>query len=139
LKSILQSNESRLFSAIHQDYGKGEFDTFLTELYIIYDEIDTAVRQLPEWASRKPTNSNMLTSPGQSFIMPEPLGVSLVIGPWNYPYQLALAPIVAAMAAGCTVILKPAEWTPLSASLLPEIMAEAGLPAGVLIGRARQS
>ena len=129
LKSVLQSNESRLFSAIHQDYGKGEFDTFLTELYIIYDEIDTAVRQLPEWASRKPTDSNMLTSPGQSFIMPEPLGVSLVIGPWNYPYQLALAPIVAAMAAGCTVVLKPSELTVHSSGLLAELLGKAFDPA----------
>lgn len=129
LKSTLQSNESRLYSAIHQDYGKGEFDTFLTELYIIYDEIDTAVRELPKWASRKPTGSNMLTSPGQSFIMPEPLGVSLVIGPWNYPYQLALAPIVAAMAAGCTVVLKPSELTVNSSGLLAELLGKAFNPA----------
>ena len=100
LKTVLESNEDRLQEAIYKDYGKRIFDTFLTELFVVYDELKTAIRDLQEWAQIKHVNTNRLNAPAKSYIIPEPLGVSLIIGPWNYPYQLSLGPVVAAIAAG---------------------------------------
>jgi aldehyde dehydrogenase (NAD+) len=124
LKAVLESNETLLQEAIYKDYGKGIFDTFLTELFVIYDELKTALRDLQEWAQTKHVDTNKLNAPAKSYIIPEPLGVSLIIGPWNYPYQLSLGPVVAAIAAGCTVVLKPSELTVNSSALVAKLIAD---------------
>jgi len=124
LKDLLLSNQNLLDEAIKKDYGKSRFETLLTELFVVFDDIDTAIANLQNWASHKPVETNMLNNPSSCYIVPEPLGVSLIIGPWNYPYQLSLAPIVAAIAAGCTVILKPSELTENSSSLLARLLNE---------------
>ena len=129
LRSLLAENERELEAAIRADYGKGRFETFLTELFVIYDEIDVALEHVEEWARYQPVSTNLLNAPARSYIIPEPLGVSLVIGPWNYPYQLALAPAVAAIAAGCTVVLKPSELTVHSSALLSRLIRERFDPA----------
>ena len=110
-RDLLRANEGPLQQAVYKDYGKQPFDTFFGEFFLIYDEIDTAIRNLEGWASRKPVPTSPFNKPATGYIIPEPLGVSLIIGPWNYPIQLALVPVVAAIAAGCTVILKPSELT----------------------------
>lgn len=122
LRVLLKENEADLEEAIRLDYGKGRFETFLTELYVIYDEIEVALNQVGEWSRHQSVKTNLLNAPARSYIVPEPLGVSLVIGPWNYPYQLALSPVVAAFAAGCTVVLKPSELTVNSSSLLARLI-----------------
>jgi aldehyde dehydrogenase (NAD+) len=124
LKTVLESNEDRLQEAIYKDYGKRSFDTFLTELFVVYDELKTAIRDLQEWAQIKQVNTNRLNAPAKSYIIPEPLGVSLIIGPWNYPYQLSLGPVVAAIAAGCTVVLKPSELTVNSSALVAKLITD---------------
>jgi aldehyde dehydrogenase (NAD+) len=129
LRSLLAENERELEAAIRADYGKGQFETFLTELYLIYDEIEVAMGKVEEWAGHQPVSTNLLNAPARSYIIPEPLGVSLVIGPWNYPYQLALAPVVAAIVAGCTVVLKPSELTVQSSALLSRLIRERFDPA----------
>jgi len=124
LWDVLQANEDALQLAITKDYGKGVFETFLTEFYIIYDEIKTSIAGLEDWAAKKIVDTNMLNAPAKSYIVPEPLGVSLIIGPWNYPYQLSLAPVVAAMAAGCTVVLKPSELTKNCSAIMARLISE---------------
>lgn len=121
-QDLIKANETLLYEAIYKDYGKLTFETFLTELYIVFDELKTAILEVGGWASIKPVATNLLNSPGKSYIIPEPLGVSLIIGPWNYPYQLSLGPVVAAMAAGCTIILKPSELTAHSSDLLARLI-----------------
>jgi aldehyde dehydrogenase (NAD+) len=124
LKVMIESNESALQDAIYQDFGKGNFETFLTEFYFIHDELNTAIKELQEWARVKPIGTDVLNAPAKSFIIPEPLGVSLVIAPWNYPYQLSLSPVVAGIAAGCTIVLKPSELTPNSSRLLANLITK---------------
>jgi aldehyde dehydrogenase (NAD+) len=124
LEVLIKSNEELLNEALRKDYGKGKFETFLTEFYVVYNEIKVAVKNLEEWSSIKPIETNLLNAPAKCYIMPEPLGVSLVIGPWNYPYQLTLGPVVAALAAGCTVILKPSELTINSSRLVSKLINE---------------
>jgi aldehyde dehydrogenase (NAD+) len=109
LRSILKANEPAIFEAINTDYQKSEFDSFLTEFLVLYDDLDVAIRKVSRWAKTKRAPTNLLNWPSSSYIIPEPLGVTLVIGAWNYPIQLSLTPVVAAMAAGNTIILKPSE------------------------------
>ncbi|WP_341905828.1 aldehyde dehydrogenase [Fluviicola taffensis] len=109
LKTLLLSNQNRLNEAIYADFGKSPFETFTNEFGLVYLDIDEACSKLKKWAKWKRVRTNWVNFPAKSYIIPEPLGVSLVIGAWNYPYQLALAPVVAAIAAGNTVILKPSE------------------------------
>jgi len=111
LKALLKANTDQLTEAVFQDFGKGSFETILTELVLVHQEIDEAVRNLAQWAAAKTVPTDAFNQPGESFIMPEPLGVSLVIGAWNYPLNLTLVPAVSAIAAGCTVVLKPSRQT----------------------------
>ena len=122
LKDILTLHNKELDEAVNKDFGKTRFETLLTELYVVFEDINTAIEKLESWAAAIPVETNMLNAPGECFIVPEPLGVSLIIGPWNYPYQLTLAPLVAAMAAGCTAIIKPSELTPHSSGLMARIL-----------------
>ena len=108
-KSLLKENETSFYKAIYTDFKKSEFDTYAAEMSFVYEEINTAIKKLPKWAKRKRNKTNMANLPARSFTIAEPLGVCLVIGAWNYPYQLSLVPLITAIAAGNTVILKPSE------------------------------
>jgi aldehyde dehydrogenase (NAD+) len=109
LKSVLKSYEQELTDAVFKDFGKGKFNTFLTEFSGTYSGLDKAIRKLRRWARIKRVGTNMVNFPASSYIMPEPLGVCLIIGAWNYPINLNLVPAIAAIAAGNTVVIKPSE------------------------------
>lgn len=109
LENILRQNEELLHAAIYSDFKKSSFENYTTEISLLYQDIKEAVKNVRKWASKKRVGTNMANLPAKSYIIPEPLGTSLIIGAWNYPYQLALAPAIAAIAAGNTVILKPSE------------------------------
>lgn len=122
LKSILQRNEKRLYEAIYADFRKGEFETYATELGILYSDISESIMKMRRWSRPKRVLTNLPNMPARSYIMPEPFGVCLVIGAWNYPYQLSFAPVVAALAAGNTVILKPSELSAHTSALMAELI-----------------
>ena len=124
LKKALQSNEALLYDAIYSDFKKSPFETYFSELALVYYDIDEACKNLNKWSRKQRVGTNLLNFPATSYIVPEPLGVSLVIGAWNYPYQLSLAPMVAAMAAGCTVVLKPSELPTRTSSSMAKIISE---------------
>ncbi|TPN81701.1 aldehyde dehydrogenase [Aquimarina algicola] len=124
LKSILQANETQLYQAIDQDFKKSEFETYVTELSIIYHEIDLAVSNVKKWARKKRVRTSLPNLPGKNYIIPEPYGSVLIIGAWNYPYQLSLCPAIAAIAAGCTVILKPSEVPARTSAIMAKLINE---------------
>ena len=109
LKKVVKSNEKLLYDAIYQDFGKSEFETFGTEISFIYKDIDCYLKNLKSFAKPKNVLTNIVNQMGSSKIVFEPLGNSLVIGAWNYPYQLTLTPVIAAIAAGNTCMIKPSE------------------------------
>lgn len=109
LKKIIRSNEKLLYEAIYKDFKKSEFETFGTEISFIYKDIDYYVSHLKSLARPKKTFTNIVNQLGSSKIIYEPLGSCLVIGAWNYPYQLTLTPVIAAIAAGNTCMIKPSE------------------------------
>src|SRR5258705_1408695 len=122
LKRMIESNEGVLQEAIYQDVGKGTFETFLTEFYFVHEELKTVIKDLQEWARPKPIDTDVLNAPAKSYVIPAPLRVSLVIAPWNYPFQLSLGPVIAAIAAGCTIVLKPSELTPNCSQVLDSLI-----------------
>lgn len=124
LKSVLKKNEDRLYEAIHEDFSKSSFETYVAELALLYHDINEAIKKLKRWSRPRRVKTNLANQPGRSVIYPEPLGNALVIGAWNYPYQLSLAPVVAAIAAGNTVVLKPSELPVHSAAVMHQLVCE---------------
>lgn len=122
LKNALKQNEDQLFKAIYEDFGKSEFETYLTELSFIYDEINTFIKNIKKWSKRKRVSTGFTNFPARSYIIPEPLGVTLIIGAWNYPYQLSLLPALTSLAAGNTVILKPSELPSRTSKIMANII-----------------
>lgn len=108
-KEMLISYEHKIYKALFADFNKTEHEAYLTEWAILIKDIELAQRSLKKWTKRKRVGTNLLNWPGQSFSIAEPYGQSLIIGTWNYPIQLTLAPAIAALAAGNTIILKPSE------------------------------
>ncbi|MCK5535501.1 MAG: aldehyde dehydrogenase [Bacteroidales bacterium] len=123
-RDVLKSNETLLDKAIYDDFKKSSFENYATELSIIYHEINLAIKKLKKWSKRKRVGTNMANLPGKSYIIPEPLGVTLTIGAWNYPYHLSLAPVIPALAAGNTAIIKPSELALNSSHAMAKIINE---------------
>ena len=109
LREVVLHNENLLYEAIDKDFGKSRFETYAVELSFILKDIDYYLKNLKSLTKPKRVSTNLANQLGSSKIYAEPLGNTLVIGAWNYPYQLSLSPLVAAMAAGNTCILKPSE------------------------------
>ncbi|OBQ54617.1 aldehyde dehydrogenase [Tamlana sp. s12] len=109
IESLLRSNEALLYEAIYEDFGKSEFETYVTELALVYHELANFIKNIGKWSKKQSVSTGFVNWPGKSYVIPEPLGNVLVIGAWNYPYQLSLLPAITALAAGNTVVLKPSE------------------------------
>jgi len=122
LKLILKENEDKLYTAIYTDFKKSQFETYLTELSLIYNEINDAISNLKKWSKKKRVSTNLANFPAKSYIIPEPLGIILVISAWNYPYQLSLIPAISAIAAGNTVVIKPSEIPNNTSKILAELI-----------------
>ncbi|MCW8408191.1 aldehyde dehydrogenase [Legionella sp. PATHC035] len=129
LKTVLKQNEQLLSEALYADIKKSQFETYLTELALIYHELDKAIKFVNKWAKPKATRTELVNQPGKSFILPEPYGTTLIIGAWNYPYQLTLIPLIAAIAAGNTSIIKPSELPQNTSAALAKIINQNFDPA----------
>ena len=123
-KGLLLEHEEEMHEAINKDFGKSKFENQLVEFYPLIDEIEHAITHLKKWAKHKKVKTNLLNFPAKSYLVPEPLGVSLVIGAWNLPYNLSLTPLVGSMAAGNTTILKPSELPANTSAIMAKIINE---------------
>lgn len=124
LESVLKANQSLMDEAIYKDFKKDSFENYATELALIFHEIKNYIKNIRTWSRRFRVKTDLANIPSKSYIIPEPLGVTLVIGAWNYPYQLSLLPMVAAIAAGNTVIVKPSELSLNSSHAMAKIINE---------------
>lgn len=124
LRGWLRANEQRVLDALQQDLGKAPFEGYATELGIVYDEITMMLKHLNKWSRPKRVASPLVHFHSTSKVYPSPLGVVLVLSPWNYPLQLALVPMVDAIAAGNCVALKPSRTSKATSALLIEMVAE---------------
>ncbi|TYP72506.1 aldehyde dehydrogenase [Paenibacillus methanolicus] len=129
LKAAVKTYEQEILDALYADLNKAADEAFMTEIGLLYTEINEAIKRLRKWAKPKKVRTPLLFFGAKSYIMPEPYGTVLVIAPWNYPFQLAIAPIIGAIAAGNTVIVKPSELTPRVSAVLAKLFKSAFDPA----------
>lgn len=115
---MVEECESEIFAALRADLGKPEMEAYGAEVSYITNEVAHAKKHLRGWMKPEKVSSPIVVQPGQSYIVREPLGVALIISPWNYPFQLLMAPLVAAIAAGNCAVLKPSEVSPATSALL---------------------
>ncbi len=123
LREEIVLREDQILSALEADLGKPAFEAWGSEIGMVLEEISYIRRRLSRWAKPKRVPTPVAHFPSRSSVHPEPIGVALILAPWNYPFQLALAPLVGAIAAGCTAILKPSEHAPATGALLRELIA----------------
>jgi aldehyde dehydrogenase (NAD+) len=124
LKDALYRHEEAIYEALGKDLKKNKEEAWVTEIGFTIAEINYAIKHLKKWMQPQRVKTNLLNFPSKSFILSEPLGVVLIIGPWNYPLQLLLAPLVGAIAAGNCAVLKPSEYAPATATLLQTLIEE---------------
>jgi len=121
LRRFLEEREEDIYLALNRDFRKSRPETFFTEIHYLTVEIDLALRKLKSWMKPVRVSTPLRYLPGRSSYRYVPYGVVLVMGAWNYPLQLALAPVISAIAAGNCVLVKPSEHSPATAVLIREI------------------
>lgn len=124
LKSAIKNNEQNIFRALKKDLNKSEFETYSTEIGIVYDEINLAIKKINKWLRPKRVKTPITNFLSSSYIYKEPYGVVLIISPWNYPFQLLMAPLVGAIEAGNCAILKPSEIATETEKVIAKIIKE---------------
>ena len=128
LRDAIRRREQAIFDALMADLHKGAFETYTSEIGMIYEEIRYTRKHLRGWMKPRRVSTPLVHAPGKSRILYRPRGVSAIIAPWNYPFQLALAPLVAAISAGNTAIVKPSEFAPATAELIDELIGATFAP-----------
>jgi len=124
LKAAVLKHEQELYNALHSDLKKTAEESWVTEVGFLVAEINHTLKHLHSWMKPKRVATNLMNLPGKSFVYKEPLGVVLIIGPWNYPVQLLLTPLVGAIAAGNCAVLKPSELAPATSAVMKKIIEE---------------
>jgi len=124
LRQAIFDHVTELQKSIYDDFRKNSAEVDLTETHLVISEINDAIKHLPRWMKPHKVRTPMVLFGTSSEIRYEPKGMVLILSPWNYPFQLAVSPVVAAIAAGNCVILKPSNKTPHTAAFLKKLMAE---------------
>ncbi len=132
-EEVLREREEEVLAAVAQDLGKPTLEAFLSEYYFVLQELRLVQKSLRRWLRPRRAGSPIYFWPCRNEVRREPYGQVLIISPWNYPIQLALAPVIGAIAAGNTVLLKPSEETPTCAALLAEILSAVFPPDWVAV------
>ncbi len=122
LKKEIEAQENTIIEALKADFQKPAFETMLSEVIVVYKELDLFIKNLKKWSKPQKVSSSFLNFPSSDYIYHRPYGTILVIAPWNYPFQLAINPVIAAFATGNTVVLKPSELTPATSKVLVNIL-----------------
>jgi len=122
--AALERHEARLLAALQADLRKSPFQGYATEVGLLQAEIRHARKHLARWAAPVRGRTPWIVAPAGGWVQPEPLGVALIIGPWNYPLQLLLAPLASAIAAGNCAVLKPSELAPRAADAVAALVRE---------------
>lgn len=131
LLHAINRREDDIIRALHEDFGKPAFESVLTETAIVQADLRATIKKLRRWAKPQYVFPRLVNFPTIDCIIREPYGKVLVIAPWNYPFQLAFCPLIAAVAAGNQVTLKPSELTPATSKIIGEIVSEAFLSSHV--------
>ncbi|GAB5476155.1 MAG: aldehyde dehydrogenase [Maribacter sp.] len=121
LRVELRKREADIHQALYRDFKKSEFESVISETSVVNKELATHIKKLTTWSRPERVGSSMLNFPSSDYIYKEPYGSVLIIAPWNYPFQLAMVPLIGAVASGNTVVLKPSELTTNTSKIIKEI------------------
>jgi aldehyde dehydrogenase (NAD+) len=124
LEKAVIKNEAVIISALKKDLGKSPYESFMTEVGLVIDEIRLAKKHLKSWFGPRRVKTPLKLLPSLSRIYPEPYGVCLIMSPWNYPVQLTLSPLIGAMSAGNCAVIKPSEHSPATSQVLEDIFKD---------------
>lgn len=124
-RAAISAHEAKLFDALGQDVGKCRTEAYASEIGPVYAELKHALRHLGAWMKPREVSVPLSVWPASGYRYPEPRGTVLILSPWNYPFHLAAAPLVGAIAAGCTAVVKPSEVSAATSSVFAEIVASA--------------
>ncbi|WP_437272580.1 aldehyde dehydrogenase [Staphylococcus succinus] len=128
LTKSIKNHENDLLNAFQKDLGKNKVESYATEIGFTLKSLKTARKELKNWSKQKQVNTPIFMFPTKSYIMKEPYGTVLIIGPFNYPFQLLIEPLIGAIAAGNTVILKPSEFTPHVSAVIQQLIEDVFAP-----------
>lgn len=124
LKKGINEYKDSIYKALYLDLGKSEFESYVTEVGFVLYSIDNAIKNLKYWIKKKKVSTPMFLLPSKSYIMHEPYGTVLIIGPYNYPFQLIFEPLIGAISAGNCVIIKPSELSPNISKVINKLICE---------------
>jgi aldehyde dehydrogenase (NAD+) len=133
LRSAVVAHDAHIVNALHKDLRKSEFESFGSEIGQVLKDIDFAIRHLARWAKPRRVSTPLMFFPSSSKIHRDPLGNVLIIAPWNYPFLLAVSPLISAIAGGNTAILKPSEEGPATAAVIEQIISSIYPPSYVTV------
>ena len=122
LKKELLAREDNIYEALYNDLKKPIFESYTSEFLMVQKEIEIFIKYLKDWSAPRRVSGSLINFPSQDFLLSEPYGTVLMISPWNYPFQLAMVPLIGAIAAGNTVILKPSESAPYTSKVLINVL-----------------
>lgn len=124
LQQAIRRHEQALFDAMYADFRKPAFESFATEVGFVELELKLTLKKLKDWVKPKKVKETIINFPASSYIHSSPYGIALIIGPWNYPFNLLMAPLIGAMAAGNCALLKPSEIAPHTAAAIAKLAKE---------------
>ncbi|WP_224491193.1 aldehyde dehydrogenase [Robertkochia flava] len=133
LRQEILKREEEICAAVYRDFRKSEFEALLSETQFTLAELNTTIKKLKRWAGKTGVMPSLANFPSSDHIYKEPYGNVLVIAPWNYPFNLAMAPLIGAVAAGNTVCIKPSELTPNTSAVIREIVETVFEPGHVQV------
>lgn len=142
LRREMTLHEAEIYAALQSDLGKSEFEGFMCEVGLVCSELSYVEKHLHKWIQPRKVHTPLAQFAAKSFVTADPLGVCLIMSPWNYPYMLSLEPLIGAVAAGNCVILKPSAYAPRTSRVLADIVGAAFVPQHVAViegGRAENA
>lgn len=131
LQAAIRKNEGVLCAALKQDLNKAPMEAYMTEIGIVLEELRFTIKHLPKWAKTKKAPTPFAQFHARSFVVPEPYGLALILSPWNYPFQLSIAPLIGAIAAGNCAILKPSAYAPATSRAMADLIKDCFDPSYV--------
>ena len=124
LSAVIDKNETAILDALKADLNKSHVEGYMTEIGGLQDEIHFILKHLAGWVKKHSVKTTMALFPAKCFVVPEPYGVALIMSPWNYPFLLAIDPLVGALAAGNCAIIKPSECSPQTSAIITKIIGD---------------
>lgn len=122
LEKAIDRKEDKICEALYKDFKKPKFESFATEILFVKKELKTAIKNLHKWSKPKKIKSSIINFPSSDYIYSQPYGSVLIIAPWNYPFHLSISPLIGAIAAGNTAVIKPSEHTSNTSAVIEEII-----------------